>query len=46
MKTVFTNEEFNLTFAIDLNASSEVLKAKLSGLYNNLIDLPEMLLNS
>ena len=29
MKTVFTNEEFNLTFAIDLNASSEVLKAKL-----------------
>ena len=29
MKAVFNNEEFNLTFSIDLNASSEVLKAKL-----------------
>ena len=29
MKTIFNNEEFNLTFSIDLTASTEVLKAKL-----------------
>ena len=29
MKAVFNNEEINLTFSIDLNESSEVLKAKL-----------------
>ena len=29
MKAVFNNEEFNLTFSIDLTASTEVLEAKL-----------------
>lgn len=29
MKAVFNNEEFNLTFSIDLTESTEVLEAKL-----------------
>tara|TARA_R110002074_G_scaffold19070_3_gene61201 strand:+ start:294 stop:533 length:240 start_codon:yes stop_codon:yes gene_type:complete len=29
MKTIFNNEEFNLTFSIDLAASTSVLEAKL-----------------